>query len=196
MRIRHFACGTVLLLFASFPMPGHAATLADTPSTFVTALVQKALFLANSKTLSPIERRRRLEGLVDESFDMPAIARYVLGDYWQTANQTEQQKFIEVLRDSVLSLYSLQLVGYESETFRIVGQRADGATRTMVYSEISRPSSERRVTIGWYINDVGGYRIIDLNFESISMVLTKRHEFGSFLRRNGGDVASLIDRLR
>ena len=192
MRTRHFAYGLALLLFAGLAAPGHAAT----PSAFVTELVEKALLSANNKTLSAVERQQSLAGLVDENFDLPVIARYVLGDYWQTASQTERADFVAIFRNFVLRIYSLQLTGYDSESFRVVGQREESATHTLVYTEISRPASERPVTIGWRIVDKGGYRIIDMNVSSISMALTKRHEFESFLRRNGGDLASLIQQLK
>lgn len=196
MRARHLVHGLAFLLLASLGVSGLAAEPARSPSAFITETVYEALGFANSKTLSSADREQRLGSMLDQNFDLPLIATYVLGDYWQKASQTEQQNFIEVFRDFVLRIYSQSFTGYDSKSFRIVGQRTESATRTVVYTEISRPASTQPVRMAWEIADQDGYRIIDMSVSSVSMARTKRHEFASYLRRANGDLSMLIQQLK
>jgi phospholipid transport system substrate-binding protein len=196
MRIRHFIHGLAILLFAAYAAPGDAGEAAGQPSAFVTELARKALLSANSDTLSSADRQLHFGGLLDTDFDVPRIASFVLGRHWQTASHGDRRDFTAVFREFMLRVYSRQFAGYNVETFRIVGQRAEGAAGTVVYTEISQPVSGQPVKVAWHVVDRGGYRIVDMSVAGVSMALTKRAEFASYLQRNGGDLANLIRRLK
>ena len=197
MRIRHLIQGFAILLLVSLSAPGFAAEFnGGAPSAFVAKLAHEALLSANSKTLTSADRQRRLEGLLDSDFDMPRIASFVLGRYWQKASDTERQEFAAVFRDFMLRVYSDRFTGYNGESFRIIGQRAENATSTVVYTEISEPASGQPVKVEWRVLEKSGYRIVDMSVAGISMALTKREEFASYLQRNGGDLSGLIRQLQ
>jgi phospholipid transport system substrate-binding protein len=196
MRTRHLLRGLALLLLASLAAPCHAAEPPGAPSAFVAELAHQALLPANSRTLSSADRRRRLEALLDEDFDVPRIARFVLGRYWRMASNTERQKFTAVFRDFIVQVYSQRFTDYDGESFRVIGQRAEGAASTLVYTEISQLSSGQPVKVEWRVIDKDGYRIIDMSVAGISMALAQREEFASALERNGGDLPSLIRQMQ
>lgn len=75
MRGCHFVYNLAMLLFASLAVPCEAAEPAGSPSAFVTELAHEAPLFRSNRTLSSIERQRRLEGLLDVYFDMLRIAR-------------------------------------------------------------------------------------------------------------------------
>jgi phospholipid transport system substrate-binding protein len=150
----------------------------------------------SSRTLSSIERQRRLEGLLEEYFDMPRIARFVLGNYWQGANDTDRRKFTEVLRDVLARTYSDRFTRYSRELFRVTGQRDLDAEKTAVYSEVGDPVLGEQAKVEWVVARGDAYRIIDLVIAGASMAKIMHDDFGSFLRRNGGDLPNLIQELR
>jgi phospholipid transport system substrate-binding protein len=125
------------------------------------------------------------------------IASFILGRYWQTASATERQNFNLVVHDFILRVCSEHFIENPGGSFRIIGQRAESAIRTVVFTEIGQQAgSGRPVVVGWHIIDSMGYRIIDLSVGGLSMAITKRDEFASYLQRNGGDVSSLIQQLQ
>jgi len=197
MRTRHFIYGLAIFLLASLCAPGFAAEFnGGAPSAFVAKLAHAALLSANSKTLTSADRQRKLEGLLDTDFDVPRISSFVLGRYWQKASNTERQEFAAVFRDFMLRVYSDRFTGYSGESFRVIGQRAENASSTVVYTEIGEPTSGQPVKMEWRVIDRSGYRIVDLSIAGISMALTKREEFASYLQRNGGDLSGLIRQMQ
>ncbi|MGO8917794.1 MAG: phospholipid-binding protein MlaC [Stellaceae bacterium] len=196
MRARCLAYSFALLLLAGLAAPCFAADPAQAPSAFVAALAQKALLSANSKTLSAGDLQRQFAGLLDEDFDVPRIASFVLGRYWQKASESERQEFTAVFRDFMVRTYSHRFTEYSGETFRVIRQRAESATSTVVYSEISQPASDQPLKVEWRVAGKDGYRITDMTVEGISMALAQREEFASTLERNGGDLPGLIRQLQ
>ena len=195
MRTRSLISGFAMLLLASFALSATAET-PESASTFVTDLARKAPLFMSSRTLSSIERQRQLEGLLEEYFDMPRIARFVLGKYWDGASDTDRQKFTEVLRDVLARTYSDRFTRYSNELFRVTSQRDMDASNSVVYSEIGDPVLGERMKVEWRVVRQDGYRIIDLSIAGTSMAKVMHDEFGSYLQRNEGDVANLTRELR
>lgn len=196
MRTRHFVYSLAMLLFASLAVPCEAAEPAGSPSTFVTELAHKAPLFMSSRTLSSIERQRRLEGLLEEYFDMPRIARFVLGNYWQSANDTDRRKFTEVLRDVLARTYADRFTRYNRESFRVTGQRDLDAANTVVYSEVGDPVLGEQAKVEWIVARGDAYRIIDMIIAGTSMAKVMHDDFGSYLKRSGGDLPNLIRELQ
>jgi phospholipid transport system substrate-binding protein len=196
MRARHFINGLAMLLFASLAMPCEAAEAAGSPGAFVTELAHKAPLFMSSRTLTSIERQRRLEGLLEEYLDMPRIARFVLGNYWRSANDTDRRNFTEVLRDVLARTYSDRFTRYNRESFRVTSQRDLDAANTVVSSEVGDPVLGEQAKVEWIVARGDGYRIIDIIIAGASMAKIMHDDFGSYLKRNGGDLPNLIRELR
>lgn len=196
MRTRHLVYGLGLLLAANLAAPCYAAGDPDAPSIFIADLARQALRSADDKTLSYVDSERRFEGLLDKDFDVPRIASFVLGHYWQTASASERQEFTAVFRDFLARSYSQRFAEYGGEPFRVIRQRAESATSTVVYTEVGQPGSDQPLKVEWRVVDHDGYRIDDVSVAGISMALTQREEFSSSLQRNGGSVSSLIRQLQ
>ena len=51
--------------------------------------------------------------------------------------------------------------------------------------------------VAWRVRGKNGtYKIVDIMVEGISMVVTQKSEFASFIRKNGGSIGSLLAELR
>ena len=196
MRIRYFVYGLATLLFASLAVSCKAAEPAGSPSAFVTELAHKAPVFMSSRTLSSIERQQRLEKLLDEYFDMPRIARFVLGNFWQGADEPDRQKFTTVLRDVLARTYSDRFTRYSNESFRVTGQRDLDAANSVVYSEVGDPVLGEQAKVEWHVARGDGYRIIDMFIAGASMAKVMHDDFGSYLQRNNGDLQKLIQELQ
>jgi phospholipid transport system substrate-binding protein len=193
---QHPIYGLAILLFMSLAVPCYAAETGGAPSAFVADIAHKAFLSATGKTLSSLDRQRQFEELLDEDFDVPRIASFVLGRYWQKTSDTERQTFIAVFRDFMVSAYSQRFPDYNGQSLRVIGERTESATSTMVYTEIDQPASGQPIKVEWRVADRGGYRIVDINISGISMALAQREEFASSLQRNGGDISGLVQQLK
>ena len=65
----------------------------------------------------------------------------------------------------------------------------------IVDSQLSQ-SNGQPIKLQWEVRDAGqGPRITDVKVEGVSMVMTRRSDFNSYIQKNGGTVDPLINEL-
>jgi phospholipid transport system substrate-binding protein len=184
------ACVLVLCVL----LPARPCAAAD-PGAVITALGNEALKVLG-KNVDPNLRVARFRQLFDEDFDVPGIARFVLGRYWRLGTPEQQQEFIKLFTDYIALVYANQLAQYSGETLQVTGTRTvpDGE---LVSSEIIRTNGQPPAVVDWSLTPQNGtYKIRDVIVGGISMAVTQRSEFASVIQRNGGQLQGLIAALR
>jgi phospholipid transport system substrate-binding protein len=181
------------LLAIGFAAPAPAAS-AD-PMTVIADLGNEALKVLG-KNVAPGQRVARFRQLFREDFDVPGIARFVLGRYWRLATPEQQQEFVSLFTNYIALVYANQLAPYSGERLRVTGSRA-ALGGELVSSEIIRTNGQPPARVDWLLTShAGAYKINDVIVEGISMATTQRSEFASVIQRHGGQVESLIAALR
>jgi phospholipid transport system substrate-binding protein len=171
------------------------ASAAPDPAAFIRDLGNQALAVLGPNT-SPGQRQARFRALFRDDFDLPSIARFVLGRYWRLATPAQKTEFLSLFENYVVLAYSSRLSQYSGETLRVVGSReeADGA---VVSTEIVQPGGAPPVKVEWrLLRDDSRYKIYDVVVEGVSMAITQRSEFASVIQRHGGQVQGLLATLR
>ena len=194
MMRRWFLIGACVLFIGMLISARPAAAAAD-PAAVITSLGNQALELLGN-SVDPKLRVARFRQLFSEDFDVPGIARFVLGRYWRIATAPQQQEFVKLFADYIALAYSNRLAEYSGETLRVTGSRPapDGS---VVSSEIVRPNGAPPAKVDWLLTPHdGAYKISDVVVEGVSMAVTQRSEFASVIQRNGGQVQGLITALR
>jgi len=194
MMRRWFLIGAYVLIVGISISARPAAAAAD-PATVITSLGNQALE-ALGKNVDPTSRVARFRHLFSEDFDVPGIARFVLGRYWRVATEPQQQEFVKLFADYIALAYSNRLAEYSGETLQVTGSRPapDGS---VVSSEIVRPNGAPPAKVDWLLTQHDGvYKISDVVVEGVSMAVTQRSEFAAVIQRNGGQVQGLITVLR
>jgi len=172
-----------------------AALAAADPAAVINNLGNRALEVLG-KSATPAQKAARFQELFREDFDVPGIARFVLGRYWKTATPEQQQEFVKLFEDYIALVYSAQLSAYSGETLKVTGSRP-GPEGAIVASEIVRPTGGSPVKVEWHLTDRNGtYKINDVAVDGISMAVTQRSEFAAVIQRSGGQVQGLITQLR
>ena len=70
-----------------------------------------------------------------------------------------------------------------------------GSGVSIVESRLTQSSGDP-VTVQWEVRNEGqGLRIVDVRTEGVSMAMTRRADFVSYIRNHGGQVEALIDEL-
>jgi phospholipid transport system substrate-binding protein len=172
-----------------------AEAAAGTAAGFIKNLVDTAIAALANKQMSEGEREKTFHQLLDQDFDMPVISRFVLGRHWNNANAQEKQRFLDLFEEYVVRSYAQRFSQYSGETVKISGSRPESETTTLVRSEVLRTNGAPPAKVDWRVRQTpNGYKIVDVEVEGVSMVLTQREEFASVIDRAGG-IAGLNKEL-
>ncbi len=185
---------TTCILVAGIAFARHPAAASE-PAAVIANLGNEALKVLGTN-VEPSQRVARFRELFRADFDVPGIARFVLGRYWRLATPAQQQEFVKLFTDYIAFVYANRLAEYSGETLRVTGTRPapDGQ---MVSSEIIRTTGQPPARVDWLLTpENGAYKISDVIVEGVSMAVTQRSEFASVIQRNGGQVQGLITALR
>ena len=196
MLSRRLLVAAGLTLFGWSLVPAAEAAAAD-PTAFIEEVSSKAITeMAPAAQETDKQRAAKLKPLLEQYFDMPTIARYMLGSYWRKATPEEQTEFTSVLTDFLALAYGKRFATYTGHEMDIGRVRDEGDGRSVVFSTVKLPNGEP-ARVDWTIAQSGdGYKISDVKVEGLSLADTHRQEFASVISKNGGSVAALIDVLK
>src|SRR6266404_721722 len=119
-----------------------SALAAADPGAVISNLGNRALEILG-KNATPAQRAARFQELFREDFDVPGIARFVLGRYWKTATPEQQQEFVRLFEDYIAIVYSSQLAAYSGETLKVTGSRQVPRGRLSRARSSVRPARRR-----------------------------------------------------
>lgn len=186
------------LLVFSFSSVGVSARAADSEaSEFIRDLGVRAVDVLHDKEGSTFaERESAFRDILVEAFHIRTISRFVLGRYWKSATDAQRQAYNDIFVDFIVRVYASRFDSYNGETFEIMEtMESDKQGDVIVRTRILRPSGEPPIGVDYRVRVIeGGYRVVDINVEGISMLHTHRIEFASVINRKGMD--GFLDELR
>lgn len=198
---RRLAFAGVVLILALAHVAG-ASVAADTQKDgaqqFVRQLADKAIVSLTKREMTQIERETAFRKLLVAHFDVPAIGKLALGRYWRLASKQEQEEYLAVFEDFIVTTYANRFREYTNEHLEIgdVFETPDEDSGLIVHSLIVR-DQPKPIRVDWRLTAAGrDYRIVDVTVEGVSMMQTQRSEFSSVIVKNGGKVAALITELK
>jgi len=173
--------------------------LAERPKdagAFITMLGERAVDELADQTLDETERERRFRSLFNESVDVPAIGRFVIGTHWRQASEEDKAAFLQVFEDAIVQRFLPLFAEYSGETFSIgrIRQDANNPQHLFVTTSIVQTNGEP-VDVEWRVRERdSSYQILDIIAEGVSMAITLRQEYSSVIRQSG--VKGLTAQLR
>jgi phospholipid transport system substrate-binding protein len=188
------------VLFALLLVTGAArADDAAAAKSYVDAVVKQATDIISSTQtgkLSADQAKTNFRVILNNSFDIPTIAKFTLGHYWRTATPAQQQEFIALLKANILDKYADHTLESAGSKYTLENARAlengDYSVAMTGYSKDNEP-----VAFDWRLRKFGGgFKVIDIAVEGVSMSVTHRSDFASTIERNGGKVDALLNALR
>jgi phospholipid transport system substrate-binding protein len=173
-------------------MPAQAASEAEARA-LVGRLEQEGVAMASSG-LSMAEKQRRFHILLRSSFDLPSVARFILGRNWQTAPPDQRNEFVQLFEDITADIWVPRFRDYGGEHLQIAEVQPTGDGYLVETALLSRTRPQRR--IAWRLRDTAqGLKVVDIVVDGVSMAVTHRSEYASVLRQTG-NLAGLLDRMR
>ncbi len=165
-------------------------------TAFVDTLGKDAVSVMAARNLNKSQRVERFRTMLRANFDIPTIARFVLGRYWNLATPDQQQEYFKQFEEMVVRSYADRFDTYNGETFHITSSRPEGEHDAFVATEIHRVNGPP-VNVEWRVRQRDEkLGIIDVVVEGVSMSVTQRQEFSSVIQSKGGDIASFLVALR
>ena len=123
------------------------------------------------------------------------MGQQALGANWNKASEAQRVRFLKAAESAEARAYSERFGRYSGQTLTVgkVTTRPNGLF--IVDSDLSQ-SSGQPIKLQWEVRDAGqGLRITDVKVEGVSMVMTRRSDFNSYIQSNGGTVDPLINEL-
>ena len=181
------AAGAAALLFA---LPVWAA--AD-PSQLVKSVTAQVIDIV--KTKAGATREAAFREVLRNDFDLPYMARLALGTHWNEASEQQRVRFLAALETAEVRAYSERLGKLAGYTLTIdkVDARPNGV---WIVDSLLSQAGGQPIKLEWEVRDNGqGPRIADIKIAGVSMFLTKRAEFNSYILNTGGTVEPLVREL-
>lgn len=182
---------------AALDRPLSAEDGAGQPDSFLVQFGNKAIAKLTDPSISDEDQTAHFRELLYEGFDVPLISQFVAGRYWRSASEGERQAFIEVFERYLDQRFRPLFRQYQGQEFRTTGVRSDSGDASLYWVAMSVDVSSRsKAKLEWRLRkDNGGYKILDVKAEGVSMAQTLRDEYASVARHQGG-LAGLTRVLR
>lgn len=142
----------------------------------------------------------RLLEHIREHFAVSVTARFVLGRHWRTANLEQRRSFVDALEGVTLRNLSSLIRRFPNGAVNLLRVAKEGEgkrQRFLAYTRVNPMTTARgSFDLTWVLLPLNeGIKIYDIKPEGISVALTTRTEYGSFLKAHGNDIDQLITAL-
>lgn len=187
----------VLAAFLFFPAIPKAEPRLEESTQLVDTLVADIMAVVDSDP-SPEKVRLETERMIDVYFDYDIIARFAAGNAWRSASDTEKTAYMNAFREILLSLAETQFTYFKTLEYKPGKATAKGDKLVIVQGQIHDVSGKLPDTlVSWRIRTRADQppRIIDIEIENISMLITQQQENSAIINSNGGSFQALIDSL-
>lgn len=173
----------------------HVAEDTEGAKQFIVKMGERGINFLGDETKTQEAKKAEFSKLLNDSFDMNTIARFTLGTHWKAATPAQQQEYLKLFKKMVVSVYSKRFSDYKGQKFDVRAASVEGKDTTV--SSYIVPADGPEVRVDWRVRKKdGGYKVVDIIVEGVSMGMTQRADFSSVIQRGGGNIESLLAHLR
>lgn len=187
----------LMLGLALMASPAGASTSGEKAEVFIQDLAVSGVAMLENADHTAAQRETEFRNLVQNSFALEEIGRFVVGRYWRRMDPDQQAEYQEVFSEWLLMSYANRMGGYEGQriaiarSFELDNRNKDVVVRTNLVNGDGQPD----MVVDWRVRKFDGkYRIIDIIVEGISMAAAQKSEFEAVIRKVGVD--GLVENLR
>ena len=193
-----------------FVMPVLAALWLSSTSAQADARLETAKSLVSDMAIAVKEaveadyadeatRLAAVNDLLDRYFDFEGITRFSAGRYWRAATEAEKADYTHLFRTVLTGLAARQFDQLKGLDYTVTNAVSKGDRLVLVTGTMSDPSGNNPdAIVSWRVATPADkeQRIIDVEIENISMLITQQQENTAIIRKNGGQFSALIDVLK
>ena len=164
-------------------------------SAFVNEIADESITTLSQADATDPARAAALKPILQKYFDMPGLAKHVLGAYWKKITPEQQDAFIVQFTNYIASVYGQRFKAYKGQKLEVKRVRDQGATAT-VFTAVA-DGEDKGARVDWEIKNDGSEPLVtDIRVEGLSLADTHRQEFTSVLSQHNGDISSLMSILK
>ena len=170
------------------------ASKTENASSIVQKLIEKIQNIQETKYTEEEKRTEFLE-VIQTFFDMNIVAKASTGPYWRTATSNEKKHYTELITELIADVTASQLGDISNVEFQLQSSTQKGDKMVIVSGELFVPNqSKSKINVNWRFStpDSDVPKIIDVEFENISMLVAQKEESVAIIRKNGGVFSALI----
>jgi len=185
---------TALLIVRPWQVNHACAQPGERAVAFVKETADQLVTIVNGAD-PPREKRRRLQQVIDATVDVDDIAHFCLGRFWRIATPEQQQQYLGLFGDLLVTKIGGHLGEYRGVKVTIGLARAAEDTE-IVITEVDRPNSPI-YQVDWVVSTAtGGPRIVDLLAGGTSLRLTQSSDFAAYLARHQYNIHELLEAMQ
>jgi phospholipid transport system substrate-binding protein len=139
-------------------------------------------------------RYHRIAASLDESFDLPFMARTLVGATWKELTPRQHAEFVDLSRRLSASRYADNFDSYGNQRFETHSEQPAARGTILVKTELVQPK-DRNVLFDYRLRKVEDrWRIIDIYLDGmVSELVLWRSQYRSLIENEG--FASLVEAL-
>jgi phospholipid transport system substrate-binding protein len=150
--------------------------------------------MKDGQSLGYAGRFKRLQPVMQETFDIPLMAEKVLGSQWKGLSEADQARWRELFAEFTVANYAANFDAFTGQQFEILGEEASANDTVLVKSVVKSPGHED-VELTYRLHQAGGgWRIMDVFLKgTVSELALRRSDYSSVLERDGfGGLATVL----
>lgn len=142
--------------------------------------------MKNAEALGYQGRLKQFAPLLDETYNLAAMARAAVGRQWEELSGPQRRRLVDAFTRMTRATYASRFDGYSGERFEVMGDEPGVQDLVLVKSRLIKTDGES-VALDYMTKDFDGqWRIVDVYYDGKYSELARlRAEFGSVLRREG-----------
>ena len=184
------------LILALFFIPIHSFSdeKIEQSKYFVENLGKQVIEKVSNVNLSESERIVNFRNLYLDSFDNYYISRFVLGQYWKRLDSNMRKQFVESFNDYIVTTYAPKFKGWEG-TFKATDSLLENNYYNVKMNVLNKDGPTLKFMWKIYLDKNKNFKILDVNIDGVSMLVTQRAEFMSVIKNNPKGVIGLIEAM-
>ena len=173
----------------------NADSNAEGSKSFVEKLGKEVIETVSDEKLSDSQRRSNFRYLYLNAFDNFYISRFVLGRYWKRIDKSVKEEFVKTFNDYIVSTYAPKFKGWQGE-FKAVDALIEKNFYNVKMDVINKDGPVLKLIWKIYLDKNKNFKILDVNIDGVSMLVTQRAEFMSVIKNNPDGVVGLIKAMK
>ena len=184
------------LILALFFIPIHSFSdeKIEQSKFFVENLGKQVIEKVSNINLSESERIVNFRNLYLDAFDNYYISRFVLGQYWKRLDSNMRKQFVESFNNYIVTTYAPKFKGWEG-TFKATDSLLENNYYNVKMNVLNKDGPTLKFMWKIYLDKNKNFKILDVNIDGVSMLVTQRAEFMSVIKNNPKGVIGLIEAM-
>lgn len=183
-----------ILFSVLLPFSAYAQADPQEARDFIASLGEKAVEILSNQNISLEEREAELREVVAKSFDVRTVGRFVLGNAWKQASESQREDYLLLYEDYTVQTYTQRLGGYSRQTLTIKDAKIHNETQSIVDTVIQQDGAED-IRVRWLVRSTdNGPRILDIVINGTSLARAQRTEFQAIIAEQ--DFEGLLQLMR